>query len=198
MKTLFKKVEKAIVNNNKRAIKEVKKDSSLYNYLLTETTGQKGYFATDKDVVDYKVKRLNKDLEKSLEQLQNKMNEANEAKDIKYIEVVVEWKRSRTWGANPTATIRTDEGCFNSGSITGYGYCKLSTAIGVALNQSLGLKKSLWNNTEAKDWKRSYLPYFEQGAGVGVIENQLELCGFKKVSSLHGKNFDTYYFERKK
>ena len=112
MKTLFKKVEKAIVNNNKRAIKEVKKDSSLYNYLLTETTGQKGYFATDKDVVDYKVKRLNKDLEKSLEQLQNKMNEANEAKDIKYIEVVVEWKRSRTWGANPTATIRTNEGCF--------------------------------------------------------------------------------------
>ena len=180
MKTLFKKVEKAIVKNNKRAIKEVKKDSSLYNYLLT------GYIATDKDEVDYKVKRLNKDLDKSLEQLQNKMNEANEAKDIKYIEVVVEWKRSRTWGANPTATIRTNEGYFNSGSITGCGYCKLSTAIGVALNQSLGLKKSLWNNTEAKDWKRSYLPYFEQGAGVGVIENQLELCGFKKVSSLHG------------
>lgn len=104
--------------------------------------------------------------------------------------ITVEWKRSRIWGMNPRAS--TNYG-FVGSSISGCGYCKLSTATAEALNSftplvrlmyekvNEALKHGLVNNRETLGYGSGHgiLPYFEGGVGVTSHQKIVEGLGLK-------------------
>ena len=121
------------------------------------------------------------------------------------IEISVEWKKSRTWGANPTASLRMWGGEFNrfSGHASGCGYDKESAAIAEALNQSLSIKKALYkvkeespkiDNRDLFGYGSGYgiLPYFEGGVGADCYRSIFQKIGFSWAKVGSGKTFDYY------
>ena len=151
----------------------------------------------------YFEKRLNQELSKIT------FNEARIQFDNGII-IQVEWKKSRTWGNNPTATTRTDkEGFLTSGSISGCGYCKQSTAVARVLNQvefiryllckeknkPRNLKKS---NGDIFGYGSGYgiIPYIEGGVGCSCYPQIFKKLGytFRCISS--GKSFDDYQIKK--
>ena len=144
------------------------------------------------------------------------------APDVAYFDISVEWKRSATWGHNPTATayIRTsDKGRETyTGHASGCGYDKGSAAVAEALNQSDSVLKIIYTAAEnaLEEGKRPLVkgyalgcaswrdilgygsgygafPYFEGGVGVSCFWHILELCGFWTRSNESGK-YNDYYF----
>ena len=127
-----------------------------------------------------------------------------------FIDIVVEWKKNRTWGANPRAEVRTGDFYFISSSIGGCGYDKESTATAQCFNKDLGLKKcalvAMYNNAHKPKNKR-YIngvhffncstSFFEGGCGFSCHRHVFELAGFKLEHQSSGKMFDSYYFVRK-
>ena len=125
----------------------------------------------------------------------------------KFIDVTVEWKKNRTWGANPRAEVRTGENFHESRSVGGCGYDKESTATAEAFNKDAGIKKAalvaLYRNAHQPK-NRRYItgvnffhcnaPYFEGGCGFSCHRHVLELAGYKLVNQNGGKMFNTYYF----
>lgn len=157
-----------------------------------------------KDVENLKQYLLNR-IEKIQErELQNKVKyfEAiQKAPDFKSLKITIEWKRSQTWGYNPTATLEVwNEIGFErvyTAKVYGCGYCKESAVMADVLNQSLSLKKLLLNASNEN--KTTYGMRGERfsGGGVGVssLQNAFHVCGFdlKKVAS--GSRFDAYSCE---
>ncbi len=163
----------------------------------------------------YLLERYKKDKFKSeAKQVEKITTIFNTVNIIDSINISVEWKKSRMWGANPTAYVRVNfKGgeCknFESGSIGGCGYDKESTAISEALNYCNELlklmytkkdKKTKLNNGDIFGYGSGYglLPYFNGGVGVSCYYQIFESLGFKfeKVSS--GKTFDVYRATNKK
>lgn len=126
--------------------------------------------------------------------------------------------RSRTWGNNPHAEARTNAGTF-SGTASGCGYDKESTAIAEALNQcdsvlkvlytlkENGLRAGLSDKSKTAACGRSNgdicgygagygaIPYFEGGVGSSCFWSILKKCGFS-TSCHHGKHSDFYSVEK--
>lgn len=118
---------------------------------------------------------------------------------------------ARIWGMNPNATARiyTAAGWerIESGSVSGCGYDKESTAAANALNRSASVKKALYitfekalqANTgatlgEALGYGSGYdaLPYLEGGVGVSCFARILERCGYRWKYIASGKRFAVY------
>jgi hypothetical protein len=78
--------------------------------------------------------------------------------------IVVEWKKSRTWGSNPTIQNFAGEKIC---SVSGCGYCKHSTALADAM-QFLGETEEQQNAIARTG-----------GAGVSSVSEALRLCGWK-------------------
>lgn len=133
-------------------------------------------------------------------------------KGIKSITITVEWKKSKMWGHNPTATaefIFTDNtfARYKSESIGGCGYDKESTATGQALNQCNELLNMLYakkdanpeqNQRETLGYGSGYgvLPYFEGGVGFTCHAHILEKLGFNYLHTASGETFNAYRFEK--
>jgi hypothetical protein len=130
--------------------------------------------------------------------------------------IMVEWKKSQTWGSNPTATIdvygeRNHYESFKSRSIGGCGYDKESTAIAEALNQSDGIIKLLYqakndgyseeNNTNEKvlGYGSGYgiLPSFAGGVGTSCFERIFQRLGYDWERTASGKTFDIWRITKK-
>lgn len=124
-----------------------------------------------------------------------------------FIDVTVEWKKNRTWGANPRAEVRTGENFHESRSVGGCGYDKESTATAECFNKDAGIKKAalvaLYRNAHQPKNRRyingvnffhGHAPYFEGGCGFSCHRHVLELAGYKLVNQNGGKMFNTYYF----
>ena len=169
--------------------------------------------------VEIAQKRAAADVEKWREQQLSKLRTAAAAPALSFLSVSVEWKRSSTWGHNPTATARTDDGTF-SGYASGCGYDKESAAVGEALNESPAVMRVLYQAAEqamknGESFKTlssgcvswgdvlgygsgyAILPYFEGGVGVSCFWSILQKCGFVCRCSGSGRWFDTYTAERK-
>lgn len=169
--------------------------------------------------VEIAQKRAAADVEKWREKQLSKLRTAAAAPALSFLSVSVEWKRSSTWGHNPTATARTDDGTF-SGYASGCGYDKESAAVGEALNKSPAVMRVLYQAAEqAMENGESFktlssgcvswgdvlgygsgyatLPYFEGGVGVSCFWSILQKCGFVCRCSGSGRWFDTYTAERK-
>lgn len=117
---------------------------------------------------------------KKAREIQKKFAELDriaQADDLQYFEVVITFKRSRTWGWNPHAEAIVNCQYKYIGKASGCGYDKKSTACAEALNQSDSVLKALYQVKNANPEKRNHdclgygsgygiLPYLEGGVGL--------------------------------
>lgn len=178
---------------------------------------QKGAISREK-AVEYATVRAMKAIDKQTAATLEKLDRIANAPDLNYISISVDWVRSRTWGYNPLAEVRTNTGYYN-GTASGCGYDKESTAIAEALNQCDSVLKALYtlkekglqagqtdesktaacgrSNGEICGYGAGYgaVPYFEGGVGSSCFWEILKKCGFKTTGH-HGKHSDYYSVEK--
>lgn len=154
------------------------------------------------------IKRYDKTEEKKHAEFSHRIKYVLEAQDVQKVTITIEWKKNRTWGANPTAEARVsylNGTCdhFSSGSIGGCGYDKESTAVAKCVNQINGILKALYlkkekqakkNNREVFGYGAGYgiLPNIEGGVGVSCYPEIFKKIGFEFKGITHGKTFDVY------
>lgn len=168
-----------------------------------------------KTLGDYANKIQSKVIKRSFQKYFDKLDSAEQITGkVTDISISVEWFKSATWGSNPEAKItvtydndRVER--FSSPRVSGCGYDKESTAIGIALSQCAGILKELYSikesnmdksNGECIGYGAGYgiLPYFEGGVGFGCHRSILEKLGFTNNHLSSGKSYDNYYFTRNK
>lgn len=135
----------------------------------------------------------------------------------KQIRIDVNWKKNRTWGANPTAEVWAGEYLGESRSVGGCGYDKESTAIAEPFNRSKQMAKiaiiAKYIDTKYKDmdWREkdekgiftySYGVrfsifndngiYWEGGVGASSFMRCIETAGYKMDAQFHPKHGDFY------
>ena len=194
-------------------------DRGLKDY-STETRWsqyQKGIISRTK-AIELATKRALKNIDKETAGKFAKLDRIAAAPDITEISISVDWVKSRIWGYNPHAEIQTASGIY-TGTASGCGYDKESTAIAEALNESNEILKFLYtlkeeglragltdeSTTDSSGVDNraicgygagySVLPYFEGGVGVSCFWKILEKCGFStKCHYSEKSNF--YYIEK--
>jgi len=179
-----------------------------YKQFLTAGKKATAEFLGVDQLRDIIIKRYDKIEEKKHAEFINRIKYVLEAQDVEKVTITIEWKKNRTWGANPTAEARVsflDGTCshFTSGSIGGCGYDKESTAIANCVNQINGLLKALYlkkdkkaklTNREVFGYGAGYgiLPNIEGGVGVSCYPEIFKKIGFEFKGVTHGKTFDVY------
>lgn len=155
-------------------------------------------------LISRKKKATDKAITKELAHLQTVANAA----ELLEVSISVEWKKSKMWGANPTAQAdisAAGDRCqrYFSGSVSGCGYDKGSTAVADAINQSNEFLKLLYdlkekNATETNHNLFGYgaghgvLPRLEGGVGVSCYPTIFVKLGYKFSTTASGKMFDVY------
>lgn len=125
---------------------------------------------------------------------------AENAPDLEDLSVFVEWKKSRMWGMNPTATatVNYNHGKDTTGRASGCGYDKRSAAIADALNSQPSVMRILYAHAEqGKAFPYSVyvfagVPYFDGGCGVSCFRNVFEACGYKWEELANHNNVELY------
>lgn len=175
---------------------------------------------TRAEAVELATKRAYKAIDKETAEKLAKLERVANAPDLEYISICVEWKRSATWGMNPTAYVNTNSER-TSGHASGCGYDKESAAIAEALNQCDSVLKALYSFKEKQmregqnDHSRtactghdnrniigygagySTMPYFEGGVGASCFWSIFERLGYTCRGNHSGKNSDYYHIEKK-
>lgn len=154
-----------------------------------------------------KIKRQEE--KKAVEEQQRIEREKNQKK-VKSIRIAIEWKKSKTWGHNPSceAYVVFQDGSSQSSPTfrcSGSGYDKESTVIADVFN--MYLKYKLWEipaaEFESKD--RDVIPYgihlyskdrphYGGGIGTNCYYDISKKIGGKFESIAHGKTFDVYTY----
>lgn len=175
---------------------------------------------TREKAVAYAVKRMEREEEKHLAKQLEKLERAAAAPDLTWAAIHVYWKRSATWGYNPTAEMDSNNG-HSEGRASGCGYDKGSAAVADALNANpsalrvlyIAAEKALAEgkqpnanslNPGCVSWRGilgygsgySVLPYFEGGVGVSEYAHIFENCGYKWSSNRSAKHYDYYSIEK--
>lgn len=209
MKNLALAIVNENVKNNKFKIELIESltDTNVKNldWRLSDllTAGQKKKDFNIEQLKEVLKDRLKKAIEKrNLKNLQ-KLN-FKDLEDIESVVINVEWKRSQMWGMNPNANAYINGvGEVSSGSISGCGYDKQSTAVAKVLNQIPQLIKKMYevkeNNIDVKNHELfgygsgyGVLPYFKGGVGVGCYNKILNKIGYSFETITSGKTFDVY------
>lgn len=210
MKNLAKQLQNEVLtrkNEKQNAINKVDFcEAAKLDWYLSELlpAGKKKHvFESPEQLKDYLAKRLETFIAKKQTNLLKQL-EFNEFEPIENLVIAVEWKKSATWGANPTAEAKVKNlGLISSGSIGGCGYDKLSTAVARVLNSVPQFRKLMF---EAKDkninksnhdifgYGSGYgiLPSFEGGVGVSCYYKIFEAIGYKFEQISSGKTFDVF------
>ena len=118
------------------------------------------------------------------------------------VRISVEFKKSRTWGFIPHATV-TGEKRRSYGKAGGCGYDKESAAIAYAINENPEVLRILYDHAEkglafpysVRIW--AGIPSFDGGCGVSCFYNVFEECGYKFEQVANGKTFSAYTLTRK-
>lgn len=180
--------------SGKNTVSELKNDWHIKQY-ITPAHNAKKYDAEQLKAVI--IARYDKLKAKETEEEITEINNIFTSGEITEINISIEWKKSATWGANPTAeaTIRGDKWeNFSSGSISGCGYDKESTAFAHALNQSFAFRKLIYTNSEKLNgiygWRGCTL---SGGVGVSCYYRIFEAMGYKMTNVGSGKKFDVYH-----
>ena len=166
------------------------------------------------------IKRAINENEKYKNKTLFKIAEAENAEELKYIRINVDWVRNRTWGYNPKVEMWTNCGYY-TGSASGCGYDKESSAIAEALNNSPEVMRKLyelaekmlgevgnvayksdlncisWRNSIGYGSGYSIRPYFEGGVGIGCFESIFNKMGYSWHNAGSGKNWDCYNITKK-
>lgn len=143
-------------------------------------------------------------------------------KPIKSVTITIEWKRSRTWGANPHAAAKVQYqdgiyGHFDGFKCSGCGYDKESTVIAQIFNKVLIYKlyqKHKWTDSiNQKETNHPYgvyyydgdvgqpydsgyipLPRYNGGVGTSCYYRIAEFIGGKFEHIASGKTFDVFKY----
>lgn len=162
---------------------------------------------TREKAVELATARRMKELEKELAQDMQKLDRAEAAPDVQRIAIHVEWKKSRTWGYNPHASVIVNQMNRYEGSASGCGYDKRTAAIAEAANESAVLLRMLYSLKESTLQAGEPMPYgcggcsvlpcFEGGVGMSCYRNIFRACGLQMVEDNEtGKHYDFYYIEK--
>lgn len=137
-------------------------------------------------------KRMRVTLEKDMKAALVKIDTIETAEKPERFALWVDWKKSRTWGANPHTELIVGGDTYR-GKASGCGYDKESAAIAEVLNLCPGTLKILYDvkekalagdgdisNENAIEWGAGYgvLPYYERGVGVSSLVAVLKKCGY--------------------
>lgn len=204
-------VIKEAEKRKENVLQDIKEQERTLYYYLTDLRIKQledGKITKEK-VIELASKKAIKEIDKQIEKDLYKIGAIERAENVSTISVLVEWKANRTWGANPTATVRTSYKT-SQGTASGCGYDKESAAIAEAFNNDLDILKILYimkekalasNNNisshEACGYGAGYgvLPYFEGGVGVSCFIRILKNNGFR-CDEIHGSNSGSYVFNR--
>ena len=202
-------VIKEAEKRKENVLQDIKEQERTLYYYLTDLRIKQiedGKITKGK-AIELASKKAIKEIDKQVEKDLYKIGAIERAKDISSISVLVEWKTNRTWGANPTATVRTSYKT-SQGTASGCGYDKESAAIAYAFNDDLDILKILYiikekalasnkniSSNEACGYGAGYgaLPYFAGGVGVSCFIRILKDNGFRCYET-HGSNSSSYVF----
>lgn len=223
MKNLIKLVETEQKNRLESFINDINQltdrsqlDTWHYRDLLPKGKNVKDYsFDTLKA---YLIGRKEKAVYKAIEREVKRINTVANAGELVDIKINIEWKYSRTWGANPHAECwygyKDTNGNYCTGYVTGTasgcGYDKQSQAVAVCLNQINEVLKPLYliknanpannnSNHELLGYGAGYgiLPSIEGGVGVSCYPSIFDKIGFEFKTVASGKMFDSYSITKK-
>ena len=166
-------------------------------------------------------KLARREAKKQVEELTRIEAEKNQP-NVKSMIITIEWKKSRTWGANPHASAEiffTDPtaGPWGTGffrtdkdyTCSGCGYDKESTVIAQIFNEfmksklwNLGIEKLRGGNGSGDKVTAPYgihlysenRPHFGGGIGTGCYYRIAEYLGGKFEHVASGKSFDVYKY----
>lgn len=151
------------------------------------------------------IKLTERQLRNRDERFQRKKIEASLQKNVSSIIILVEWKKSRTWGRNPhaTANIEYKDGTYAEGHATasGCGYCKESSVLAEIFNTYLRYKlfqpfsvplSSLPYGIRLPKEGDKFLPYYEGGIGVNCYSSITEAIGGEWENLAHNKTISSY------
>ena len=155
----------------------------------------------------YAVICLGKALEKRDRQIIARLNAIELSKPVTSAGIVVQWKKSTTWGYNPHCEVNDGQGRY-TGKASGYGYDKESAAMAEALNQSNSILRVLCDRKEERlaelginatnenclGYGAGYspIPHFHGGVGVSSFQHIFQNCGYTLRNDHSGNYFDTY------
>lgn len=167
----------------------------------------------------YLIGRKEKATYKAIERQVSKINSIANAGELIEAKIEIEWVRNRTWGYNPKATCwasfrdkdgNRDSVMVESGTVSGCGYDKQSTAVANCLNQIKEVLKPLYllkdanptnnnSNHELLGYGAGYgiLPSIEGGVGVSCYPSIFDKIGFEFKTVASGKSFDCYSITKK-
>jgi hypothetical protein len=215
-----KELKKALLFNSEYNTKESFLNLAYYRNLFTKSELSKIDNVTFADFKrSLKSKITAREEKRRTEKVLEVLAVQNKTFKILEIKIQTEWKKSPTWGANPSTEIWVsfvnakgyrDTEYFKSGAVTGCGFDKLSTSISNALNQSDVLKANLYavankaknqklTNAQIFGYGSGYgiLPYFEGGCGVSTYRDIFNAIGLKFESVASGKTFDIHRVTKK-
>lgn len=179
----------------------------------TETTvkAYQGGKITRAQAIERATARALKENEKRKRANLDKLTEAENAPDVLNINVQIDWKKSRTWGANPFCECWS--GCYyTTGHASGCGYDKRTAATAEAFNDNSSIMKALYTAEEKRLAKRNkptrrefigygagygVLPYFESGVGISAHRRIFENIGFTFKTTADTQTVDAYTITRK-
>lgn len=213
MKNLAKQLKKEVLTRKTEKLNSINtidfcdaKQLPWYLSQLLPKSKEKHIFASVTELKDYLKKRLEIHIVKKIESLEKQLIFSESLQPLTELTISVEWKKSSMWGMNPTAEVVVNGvGRISSGSISGCGYDKQSTAVANVLNQVPQLIKLMYEfknkpknvmqkNNDVFGYGSGYgiLPSFEGGVGVSCYNSILNKIGYKFETITSGKTFDVF------
>ena len=122
--------------------------------------------------------------------------DACKAPAMEYLQVHIEWKKSRTWGWCPRSYIRIDGKEYTSYA-SGYGYDKLSSCVSSAMSESPSWYRFIIENCRKQkatkcypfSWNYAQPSFSFAGCGMSCLSSFLTACGWKKAT-YHEESYD--------
>lgn len=200
IKLYYKRQQKAQLKESITYIKGLQDTSHWLFSKLTAKQKEKT-FNQQKEII---IEKLKKECDKRILEEFNKLDQIAAAKKPEKIEISVTWAKNRTWGVNPTATVYALE--VTTGSASGCGYDKLSSAISYAFNKNNGILNIVFNEIEKnfrrKDFNiRDHIGYgvdiygFSYGVGYNSFKQIFDNLGAKVNTWHETKTSDFMYIE---
>lgn len=189
----YKSQQKAINKYYNERVKFIKEAESFINW--------RGIRIAEPTLKDRELEI--KDINKKRQAMLKRLDAVSQAEPLQYVEARVEWKKSRTWGYNPSVEAWTSGSYYNTGRASGCGYCKESAAIGEALAESLSLQRFIIENlSKLKDEygieTRFGIAHLSiVGKGVSTLLNIFRRVKGWTINEMHGRSFDGYRIEKK-
>lgn len=221
---MFNLLKKEVLKHYAEREKKIKSEEKTviinhYGTNLTISKYKNGELEEEKAYIKALKRAINEN-NKYLQETLKKIEIAENAEELAYIRINVDWVKNRTWGSNPKVELWTNCGYY-TGSASGCGYDKESSAIAEALNGSPEIMKKLyelaekmleelgdiayksdlncisWRNSIGYGSGYSIRPYFEGGVGVGCFESILNKMGYLWRNAGSGKRWDCYNITKK-